>query len=89
MSAPREQRLTLDADQLDELRRLLGTLEDWLLHTSFAVLDDLATFLAGLGWGAWGTPERLATDLIADLGEATLTLRPTPHHRAPTRAGTS
>ncbi|HEX6403940.1 MAG TPA: hypothetical protein VF003_12410 [Pseudonocardiaceae bacterium] len=89
MTAPHQQCLILDADQLDELRRLLGTVEDWLLHASFEVLDDLAAFLAGLSWGGWRTPEQLATDLIADLGEATLTLRPTPNHHRPTTAGTS
>ena len=29
----------LRADQADDLRRLLGTVEDWLLHTCFEVRD--------------------------------------------------
>jgi hypothetical protein len=35
-------------DQADDLRRLLGTVEDRLLHTSPEVLDDLGGFLTGL-----------------------------------------
>jgi hypothetical protein len=67
--------MLLHPDQVDELRRLLGTVEDWLLHTSFDVLDDLGGFLAGLSWGT-ASPEQLVTWLINDLGEHTLTLRP-------------
>lgn len=68
----------LHPDQADELRRLLGTVEDWLLHASFEVLDELGGFLAGLSWGSGASPQRLACQLIADLGEATITLRPAP-----------
>ena len=41
-----------DPDQADELRRLLGTVEDWLLHASIEVRDDLGGFLTGLSWSA-------------------------------------
>lgn len=40
----------LRADQADDLRRLLGTVEDWLLHAGDEARDDLAEFLIGLGW---------------------------------------
>ena len=50
----------LHPDQADELRRLLGTVEDWLLHASFEVLDDLGEFLAGLSWGHGRVTEQLA-----------------------------
>ena len=72
--------MILHPDQADELRRLLGTVEDWLLHASDEARDDLAEFLTGLGWST-GSPERLAAGLIADLGEHTVLLR-----RALTRA---
>lgn len=36
--------ITLDLDQVQELRRVLGTVEDWLLHTSLEVLDDRGGF---------------------------------------------
>jgi hypothetical protein len=68
------QPITLDPDQAEDLHRLLGTVEDWLLHTSFDVLDDLGRFLASLSWGT-AAPEQLVTWLINDLGEHTLTLR--------------
>jgi hypothetical protein len=68
--------MILHPDQTDELRRLLGTVEDWLLHTSPEVLDDLGVFLAALGWGT-AAPEQMVTWLIHDLGEHTITLRPT------------
>ena len=42
----------LDPDQVDELRRLLGTVEDWLLHAGDETLDDLGGFLAGLSWSS-------------------------------------
>jgi hypothetical protein len=64
----------LDPDQIDELRRLLGTVEDWLLHACEDTLDDLGGFLAGLSWSTT-TPERLTAALIADLGEHTVLLR--------------
>jgi hypothetical protein len=67
--------ITLDRDQADDLRRLLGTVEDWLRHASSETLDDLGGFLTGLGWSN-AAPERLVTWLIHDLGEHTLTLRP-------------
>jgi hypothetical protein len=66
--------MILHPDQADELRRLLGTVEDWLRHTCPEVLDDLGGFLTGLGWSS-AAPEQLVTWLIHDLGEHTLTLR--------------
>ena len=36
---------TLDPDQAEELRRLVGTVEYWLLHTSFEFRQDLGAFL--------------------------------------------
>jgi len=66
----------LHPDQVDELRRLLGTIEDWLLHASVETIDELGGFLRGLG-GSVAGPEQLVTWLIHDLGEHTLTLRPT------------
>jgi hypothetical protein len=65
----------LHPDQVDELRRLLGTIEDWLLHASVETIDELGGFLRGLG-GSVAGPEQLVTWLIHDLGEYTLTLRP-------------
>ena len=70
----------VDPDEIDELRRLLGTVEDWLLHATVETLDDLGEFLAGQAWST-GPAERLAAGLIADLGEHTVLLR-----RALTRA---
>jgi hypothetical protein len=64
----------LDPDQIDELRRLLGTVEDWLLHAGEDTLDDLGGFLAGLSWST-ASPARLTGALIADLGEHTVLLR--------------
>jgi hypothetical protein len=58
----------VDPDQLDDLRRLLGTVEDWLLHASPAALDDLGGFLAGQAWST-APPERLTAALITDLGD--------------------
>jgi hypothetical protein len=68
----------LHPDQVDELRRLLGTIEDWLLHASVETIDELGGFLRGLGGlgGSVAGPEQLLTWLIHDLGEHTLTLRP-------------
>jgi hypothetical protein len=65
----------LHPDQVEELRRLLGTIEDWLLHASVETIDELGGFLRGLG-GSVAGPEQLVTWLIHDLGEHTLTLRP-------------
>jgi hypothetical protein len=79
-AAPEPTAVLLDPEQVDELRRLLGTVEDWLLHACDEAREDLAEFLAGLGWST-GSPERLAAGLIADLGEHTILLR-----RALTRA---
>lgn len=75
----------LHPDQADELRRLLGTVEDWLLHASFEVLDELGEFLAGLSWGSGVSPQQLACQLIAALGEATITLRTTPDRSVTTQ----
>jgi hypothetical protein len=66
--------MILHPDQADELRRLLGVVEDWLLHASVDTLDELGGFLTGLGWSGAG-PEQLVTWLINDLGEHTITLR--------------
>jgi hypothetical protein len=68
--------MILHPDQADELRRLLGTVEDWLLHTSPEVLDDLGGFLTSLSWGT-AASQQLVAWLIHDLGEHTLTLHPT------------
>ncbi len=66
----------LDPDQVEQLRHLLGTVEDWLLHCREETLEDLAGFLTGLAWASSFTPpERLVPDLITELGEHTLTLR--------------
>jgi hypothetical protein len=64
----------VDPDQIEQLRRLLGTVEDWLLHASDEARDDLAGFLAGLSWST-APAERLAAALIAELGEHTILLR--------------
>jgi hypothetical protein len=66
---------TLHSDQVEELRRLVGTVEDWLLHTSFEVREDLGAFLTGLGWSG-AAPEQLVTWLISAFGEQTIMLRP-------------
>jgi hypothetical protein len=75
----------LHPDQADELRRLLGTVEDWLLHASVETLDELGGFLVGLG-GSGAGPEQLVTWLIHDLGEHTITLRRVTASTAPTSA---
>jgi hypothetical protein len=67
----------LHPDQAEELHRLLGTIEDWLLHASFETIDELGTFLTSLSWSRSATAETAAAQLITDLGEATVTLRPT------------
>ena len=72
--APDPAAVPLDPEHVDDLRRLLGTVEDWLLHAGDEARDDLAEFLTGLGWST-GSPERLAAGLIADLGEHTVLLR--------------
>jgi hypothetical protein len=66
--------LPLDRADAEQLRRLLDTVEDWLLHASFDALDDLGRFLAGFAWAPFCPPERLAADLILDLGQHTVTL---------------
>jgi hypothetical protein len=63
----------VDPDQLDELRRLLGTVEDWLLHACDDALDDLAGFLTGLSWSV-APAERLTAALITDLGDHSVAL---------------
>ena len=74
MTRPDSAPVLLDAEQVDELRRLLGTVEDWLLHAGDEARDDLAGFLAALAWST-GSPERLAAALITELGEHTVLLR--------------
>jgi len=59
----------LDPDQVETLRHLLDTVEDWLLHCSDESLDDLAGFLAGLSRAFHATPQQLAADLVNDLGD--------------------
>jgi hypothetical protein len=75
MTQPTPEPTTLHFDQAQELRRLVGTVEDWLLHTSFEVREDLGAFLTGLGW-AGAEPQQLVTWLIDALGEQTIVLRP-------------
>ena len=74
MTRPDPAPVLLDPDQADELRRLLGTVEDWLLHAGDEARDDLGAFLAALAWSTT-PPERLTAALIADLGEHTVLLR--------------
>jgi hypothetical protein len=74
MTTPDATPVLLDPDQADDLRRLLGTIEDWLLHCTEDTREDLAEFLTALAWSA-APPERLATSLVADLGEHTVLLR--------------
>ena len=64
----------LDPEHVDELRRLLGTVEDWLLHATVETLDDLGEFLTGQAWSV-APPDRLTAALIADLGEHTVLLK--------------
>ena len=78
MTDPAPAPVLLDPDQADELRRLPGTVEDWLLHASGPALADLAGFLAGLAWST-APPERLTAALIAELGEHSLLLRRALH----------
>lgn len=68
----------LDPEHVDELRRLLGTVEDWLLHAGDEARDDLAAFLTGQAWSA-APPERLTAALISELGEHTILLRQALH----------
>jgi hypothetical protein len=74
MTRPDPAPVLLDPEQVDELRRLLGTVEDWLLHASGEARDDLGGFLAGLAWSV-ALPEQLAAALIGELGEHTVLLR--------------
>lgn len=67
--------VVLSPDEVEALRHLLGTVEDWLLHCCEEALDDLGEFLTGLGRAPSATPERLATGLVTDLGEHATTLR--------------
>jgi hypothetical protein len=83
--APGRAPVPVDPDQIEQLHRLLGTVEDWLLHACDAALDDLAGFLAGQAWST-APAERLAAALIAELGEHTLLLRQTRHGAPRTRA---
>lgn len=71
--------VVLDADQVEQLRHLLGTVEDWLLHCGDEALDDLAAFLAGLGWAPRDAPERLAANLVSELGDQAVSLRTALH----------
>ncbi len=66
--------LMLDHHQAEELRHLLGTIEDWLLRCCDEATDDLGRFLTDLGWNP-GPPQRLVTMLITELGEHGQTLR--------------
>jgi hypothetical protein len=56
--------VTLPDETVDDLCRLLSTVEDWLLHTSDDVLADLSEFLG-----------RNPHPLIGDLGDTTVMLR--------------
>jgi len=64
----------LHREQVDELRRLLGTVEDWLLHAGDEARNDLGEFLAGLSWSTQ-SPEWLVTTLTDELGDHTVLLR--------------
>jgi hypothetical protein len=75
MTQPTPEPTTLHPDQVEELRRLVSTVEDWLLHTSFDVREDLGAFLAGLGWSG-AEPAQLVTWLISALGEQAIALHP-------------
>jgi hypothetical protein len=83
--------VVLHLDQAEALRHLLGTVEDWLLHCGDEALDDLAGFLAGLGWAPRSAPRRLAANLVSDLGDQTLVLgtaiRTGPRRPLPGQAG--
>ena len=79
----RELVVVLHPDQIETLRHLLGTVQYWLLHGSDEALDDLAGFLAGLGWAPSTTPERLAANLISDLGDQAVELATAPRETAP------
>ena len=70
----REPVVILHPDQVETLQHLLGTMEDWLLHCGDEALDDLAGFLAGLSWAPSTTPDRLAVNLISDLGDQAVAL---------------
>ena len=59
MTTPGHPPVLLDPDQADDLRRLLGTIEDWLPHCIEDTREDLAEFLTALAWSA-APPERLA-----------------------------
>ena len=72
----------VDPDEIDELRRLLGTVEDWLLHATVETLDDLGEFLTGQAWSV-APRDRLTAALIADLGEHTVLLKHALTHTLP------
>ena len=59
-------------EELDEIAWTIGLIEDWLLHTTDDVYNDLATFA---GNGAFTRPAHLHGRLIArHLGDHTITI---------------
>lgn len=89
---PTEPEVILDYDRAEDLRHLLETVEDWLLHCGEEALDDLAGFLTGLGWAPFASRERRVAVLINDLGEYAVALgtalrQPAARQPAQRRAG--
>lgn len=87
MSRPRHHTrpVTFDpthTDDLTELARALTVIEDWLLHTGFDVLDELARFAYPHAYD----PHARLGELIDYLGHASLALhRHTTHPTGETR----
>jgi len=61
VTAPGGQQIVLARDQAWHLAAVLGTVEDWLLHSGEWVLDDLSAFLR---------PRSQAREVLGELGDA-------------------
>jgi hypothetical protein len=66
--------VALDRHQLRQLHRLLGAVEDWLLHCYEPTREDLGEFLAQVA-ATTASPEQLTAELILQLGDHVLELR--------------
>lgn len=51
MSIHNEPTIALYLDEAEELKDVLGRLEDWLLHCQDATVEDITTFFNGPGNG--------------------------------------
>lgn len=73
--------VTLDPHDADDLAGLLGLLEDWLLHASDEIRQDLALF----GFRAHLNPDLEVDWLIEHLGHASVSCAANPDNALPGR----